>query len=235
MYLKIINGWAFLRCSQLTTVDLGGGLVEIGERAFDGCILLHEITIPPTVKMIKGGAFRLCTQLSTLNLSDGLEEIGEQAFGSCTSLQHIMIPPTVTIIHDEAFKDCSNLTSVVFYDEVEAFVSAESMRGWWNHGIHEKSLSTYCFLVRCSIPRRLDLILVRSWQVNIHDMLNRIPSITPEDLNAYFASIDSKLFCYENLREIPMLLELAIRHSGITQQFSVDDDSIIALNVLSFI
>jgi hypothetical protein len=46
------------------------------------------------------------------------------------------------------------------------------------------------------------------WQTNIYDMLRRIPSAF---LNkAFFDSIHSKLLEYKNLKDAPMLLELAI-------------------------
>ncbi len=65
-------------------------------------------------------------------------------------------------------------------------------------------------------------------------MLYRIPSIFPKGLTAYFDSIDSKITDYE-MSEAPMLLEQAIRHSSITELFDTNKDSIIALNVLSFL
>ncbi len=70
--------------------------------------------------------------------------------------------------------------------------------------------------MQCNIPERLGLIQAIKWQSSIHDMLSHIPSISSEDLISYFESIDSKLFLYENLRDAPTLLELAIhRNSGI--------------------
>ncbi len=48
-------------------------------------------------------------------------------------------------------------------------------------------------------------------------MLRRIPSISPEGLDSYFDSIDSKLSVYENLEEAPTLLELAIWKSKLSE------------------
>jgi hypothetical protein len=122
------------------------------------------------------------------------------------------------------------------------------MRDWWNHGVHERSLSTYNFFVRCNIPQRVGLVQPRIWQANIHGMLRRIPSISPEGLDSYFDFIDSKLSVYENLEEAPTSLELAIWKSklsevnwpltrGMRMQCRTDSVSmvtIIVLNVLSF-
>ncbi len=124
-----------------------------------------------------------------------------------------------------------------FCNEIEQFVSAKSMQDWWNHGVHEKALSTYSFLVSWSIPKRLGLIQVRSWQAHIHGMLKCIPSVAPSvfDLNLYFRPINSKLSYYKDLREAPMLLEQAVRYSRITKQYDENNDPIISLNVLSFL
>ena len=109
---------------------------------------------------------------------------------------------------------CSNLASVKFCDEI----ASEAMRDWWNQCVHEKSLSTYSSLVRCSIPKRLGLIQVLSWRANIYDVLRRISTFSIAYLNAYFDSIDAKLSVYENLSEAPESLELAIPNNDIVQR-----------------
>jgi hypothetical protein len=49
-------------------------------------------------------------------------------------------------------------------------------------------------------------------------MLRRIPTITPRHETWYFDSIDSKLSVYESVKDLPMLLELAIWKVKITDQ-----------------
>jgi len=180
----------------LATAILNDGLEEIGERAFAGCTLVR-IYIPPNVRVIKYQAFFNCSGLTTAILNDGLEEIGKWAFYAC-GLERIYIPPTVREIDETAFEGCSNLTTVRFCDEIEEFVSGESMRHWWNNGVHEKCLRTYCLLVRFNIPERMGFLLSRMWQSNIHDMLGGIPSISSEGA--------------------PALLELAIWKSKIIER-----------------
>ena len=191
----------------------------MGEYAFSNCESIDEIFIPKAIRAIKDNAFDGCTGMRTVTLGDGLEEIGKEAFGKCTSLQYILIPPTVKTIDDTAFKDCSNLTSVKFCEEIEEFVACEAMQHWWNQGVHERSLSTYRFFVECSIPKRLGLIRVLRWRANIYDMLRRIPTIRPKGMESYFNSIDSRLSFYEDLKDTPALLELAIWKSEISKRF----------------
>ncbi len=163
--------------------------------------------IPNAVKTIKEGAFSNCAGLTAVTLGVGLEEIGENAFASCILLERITIPRNVKSIHDTAFTDCTNLTSVQFCDEIENFVSCDAMRSWWNAGVHERSLSTYCLLVQFDIPGRvLALARVSSWQVNIYEMMRIIPAITAEGMYAHFDAIDYRLIYYEDLlTEAPTL------------------------------
>ncbi len=145
--VRRIENFAFNWRRQLAIVDLGEGLEEIGMCAFWSCTSLHEIIIPPTFRVIKCEAFSWCSYLMIVILGKGLEEIGARAFYLCTSLCEIVIPRAVSVIHETAFFQCSQLTNVRFCNEIEEFMSGELMRDWWNHGVHERSLSTYCFLV----------------------------------------------------------------------------------------
>ena len=110
-------------------------------------------------------------------------------------------------------------SNVEFCGDIEEFVTNVAMRGWWNQGVHERCLSTYCFFVRCSIPARFSgLALVSSWLANIDSMLRNIPTIAATNLKAHFDAIDARLNTYENMSEAPMLLELAIPNDDIVQR-----------------
>lgn len=168
-----------------------------------------------------------------MNLGEGLQEIGKKAFVRCKSLRRILISPAVTAINEEAIYLCSSLTSVVFCDEIEEFLSAESIREWWDHGIHERSLSTYCFFVQRSIPQRLSLVPPRDWQTNNHWMLRRIPTISPKVLNSHYDLIDSMLSVYGDLDDTaaPMLLEVALWKSKVFEQFEGSNETIPAFDI----
>jgi len=218
--VRAIEDSAFWNCSELTTAILNNGLEEIGSEAFSGCAL-EGIVIPPSVRVIKDAAFADCWWLTTAILNDGLEKIGYRAFYRCRALEGIVIPPSVREIDETAFLDCSNLLTVRFCDEIEEFVSGESMRHWWNNGVHEKCLSTYCLLVRFNIPERLGRVRATQWQDSIHRIFERIPAISSEWLNTHFCSIDSKLSAYEaklSAYEGSTMLELAIWKSEIAEQ-----------------
>jgi hypothetical protein len=123
------------------------------------------------------------------------------------------------------------------------------MQGWWNHGVHKKCLSMYCFFVGHKTPEHLGQVQSTPWQTNIHRLISGIPSISPGGLGLYFDSIDSKLLAYEG----STLLELTIWKLKITEQYDGNNDlleanmkmaccidslsmvNIIVLNVLSFL
>jgi hypothetical protein len=68
---KLLSGldeMAFLRCTQLTTVNIGEALEEIVEGAFGVWTLLRSIIIPSTVRVIEENTFARCTQLTTVTL-----------------------------------------------------------------------------------------------------------------------------------------------------------------------
>jgi hypothetical protein len=151
--------------------------------------------VPPTVREIEQEAFSQCEQLSLFILQTELEKIGSGPF-SGTSIKAITIPPSVTEVWDDAFEHCSNLTWVVFCDMIKKFVSRTLMKYWWNQGVHKKCLSTYCFLVGDNIPMRVRNLTQNRRHINIHNMLQRIPSIAGDNLHLYFDSISKKLQLY---------------------------------------
>ncbi len=99
-------------------------------------------------------------------------------------------------------------------------------------------ISEYILLFfRCNVPERVGLVQARKWQINTHEMLRRIPTISPKDLSAYFDSIDSKLSVYKNLMYTPMLLELAIYRTKSILSTNIDDilNTNIVPHVLSYL
>jgi hypothetical protein len=224
--VKTIKGHAFSNCSGLTAVIIGSRVSWIGGHAFSRCTSLEEIFIPNAVKEIQAGAFWGCTRLTTVNLGTGLKLISMFVFRECTSLVGIVILTSVRYIDHNAFENCTNLTNVEFCDQIKEFVSCNAIQDWWNHGVHERSLSTYCLLVRYSIPRHLlGISVMSSSRISIHEKLRRIPTIDIDGMNAYFDTIHLEIRAYENfLEETPMMFP---------EQFCLDD--FLVQNILSFL
>ena len=76
-----IGPYAFSECG-LTSVTIGGSVIEIGEEAFYGCVGLTSVTIPDSVTEIGESAFEACYRLvevynkSSLNITAGSEDYG---------------------------------------------------------------------------------------------------------------------------------------------------------------
>lgn len=85
---RVIGDAAFRMCTELETLLLPGGLVEIGESAFSRCGKIKEIALPDTLKTINSNAF-----------------------AQCDTLTAVSIPASVTAIHTNAFMSCMGLTS----------------------------------------------------------------------------------------------------------------------------
>ena len=104
------------------TID-GYTVVAIGDRAFEGNVLLHNVVLPDTVTAIGSRAFLGCSQLATVQLPDNLTSMGGGAFYECVSLTRIFIPKSLTSVSGydgygwrSAFGGCKNLWDVELED-----------------------------------------------------------------------------------------------------------------------
>ncbi len=102
-HIKEIKNDAFAYC-DIETVNLGDGILKIGERAFYKCKSLATINFPSSLKTIYAAAFQDCSALESIDLNEGLEQIYNAAF-QCSGLRRVVIPSTVTTIYDWAFYD----------------------------------------------------------------------------------------------------------------------------------
>ena len=71
--ITTMMGWTFDN-QQITELVIPQGMIMIGERAFQNCSKLVEITIPDTVTSIESGAFALCDSLSLVRFTGSEEQ-----------------------------------------------------------------------------------------------------------------------------------------------------------------
>lgn len=100
---------AFDQCINLKKIELPPSLCYIGNCAFNECTSLQEIILPNSVVQIETAAFSNCTSLQEIILPDKLQCISEYLFWNCTNLSDLFIPKSVTSIGSNSFRDCPKL------------------------------------------------------------------------------------------------------------------------------
>ena len=110
--LDTISGGAFRGCSELAEVTLPSGIAAVPADAFRGCSKLKSVTMQGSVLSIGASAFYACTSLPNITLPASVSTIGESAFYNCTKLDHVNIPSGVSVISARAFENCTNLKGV---------------------------------------------------------------------------------------------------------------------------
>lgn len=108
---KVICGSAF-DGSNTQYVNMGTGVVAIGERAFSKCNSLKEVILNDKLTTVGDDAFSECKNLEKLSFGKGVEYIGEGACLNCSKLKSVVLPDSLTHIGGGAFSDCTALTEV---------------------------------------------------------------------------------------------------------------------------
>lgn len=98
--------YAFLDCSNLTSVEIPNSVTSIGDCAFSVCVGLTSVTIPNSVTLIGEKAFSGCSGLTEVIVPPSVETIGASAFAENTKLSSIIMGHNVKTIGDKAFDNC---------------------------------------------------------------------------------------------------------------------------------
>ena len=90
----------------------GHPVAGVGNPAFQDCVTLKAVTLPPGVKYIETAAFWGCKRLKQIVIPEGVTRIGQAAFRDCKSLRELTIPEGVTRIEPRAFENCQSLRRI---------------------------------------------------------------------------------------------------------------------------
>lgn len=112
-----IGDRAFLRCSDITSLEIPDTVTAIGRLALAD-LNVNTITIPDSVETLGEEVLSGAT-MTSVTLSSKLTTIPDRAFNSCPNLREITIPDTVTRIETYAFNSCSSLTTITIPESVE--------------------------------------------------------------------------------------------------------------------
>ena len=129
-----IGDYAFVKCRNLTAVNLPSSVKKIGYGAFYGCGKLKTVSLSEGLECIEGFAFTACKELSSQTLPASLESIGESAFMDCISLKSVcMSGEKLEQIGKYAFVRCRALKNLTFAPSVRsigdrAFLDCQALR-----------------------------------------------------------------------------------------------------------
>ncbi|MBQ1723623.1 MAG: leucine-rich repeat protein [Muribaculaceae bacterium] len=111
----VIDSYAFLGCTKLTSVLIEGAFRELGISAFNGCKLLTTVSFKNASKIqaIGAEAFVL-SGLKSFEMKgmSSLTEIGDYAFINLTDIQKLTIPANVSFIGTRAMMGMTGLKSI---------------------------------------------------------------------------------------------------------------------------
>jgi hypothetical protein len=106
---NIWNTGSGLGGSNIESMTIGEGLVEIPNYKFSYMGNLETLNLPDSLTKIGDYAFYNCSGLTSLTLPDSLTKIGDYAFYNCSGLTSLTLPDSITKIGDYAFQSCYNL------------------------------------------------------------------------------------------------------------------------------
>lgn len=109
---EIISAYAFNSCSDLTSIEIGNNVKQIGGNAFQYCNGLSAIELPESVTEIGSNAFNACAALETVKIGNSLTTIPYYAFSECPMLKSVAFGNSVELINEYAFYNCSKLESI---------------------------------------------------------------------------------------------------------------------------
>ena len=126
--VKTIGGYAFAKCTGLTSVTLSDSITEIMYSGFRSCSSLKGIIIPDNVKQIGDNAFNGCTGLTSVTIGESMINIVDNAFDGCTSLSSVIIKNSTSKIAYtyNAFKNISSTAKLYVPSSVLSDYQADS-------------------------------------------------------------------------------------------------------------
>ena len=124
-YITKIGDRSFDGCASLAEISLPEGVTEIGDRAFLNCESLLSISLPDGVTYIGNGAFSGCTSLKAFTIPSRVRSIEQDTFNDCVSLESLYIPKGITSIHANPFVGCSAGLLSIEVDEQNIYFSGD--------------------------------------------------------------------------------------------------------------
>ena len=227
--------------TQITSVEISGGITSIGKNAFYGMsALTGAVNIPASVTLIDEYAFALCTGISELTLSEGLTNINNYAFYNCVALDKVTTyATTAPSLGNDVFVNIPNDAALYCPTESEADYIA---KGWDNYF---NITATDIYGGQCGdnitwilTPSTGELKITGTgamWDYDSYDNIapwyeykDNIKSLT---LSEGIASIGNEAFRNLDKVEQPLVLPETLTHIGMYSFSNFGSDGIGALTI----
>jgi len=93
--LNRIGNNAFEENTNITSITIPEGIVEVGVKSFYNANSLKEVIFPSTITKLGDGSFMGCVNIKLVSLPKGLIEIGSFSFADCSGLTEINVPENI--------------------------------------------------------------------------------------------------------------------------------------------
>ena len=150
-----IGNYAFLDCSNLTSVKIRNTVHSIPDNTFNGCYNLNTVILDATRILALNGSSKntiFGEQVTEYIIGDTayvfggsfVDKIPENAFAGCRNIKTITICNSVTSIGEAAFSGCTGLTSMTIPNSVtsiglSAFSGCSSLSS-----VHISDIAAWC-------------------------------------------------------------------------------------------
>ena len=113
--IKTISGVeGFNKTTALKSIKLPAELESIHSKMFQNSgVAFIDMSECTKIKSIGDRAFQYCKNITEITIPEGVESIAECAVYGCTSLTYAYIPSTVTTMGKQVFEGCSVIDTVV--------------------------------------------------------------------------------------------------------------------------
>ena len=210
----------FFGNTNIQSVALPEGLVQIGDQTFSGCTALEAVNFPSTLRVIGSNAFSECPVLqSDVILPEGLESLGSGAFSNCYSLRTVAIPEGSVTLGGYLFANCQSLSNVKLGEGITVlpnsiFFGCSSLKRLAlpeSLVEIEKSAFAASGIVKLHIPANVQQI---HWDVFVD--AERLIGITVDADNPYLAAQGNMIFTKD-------MKKLLVSTPGIAAELVIPD------------
>lgn len=109
--------------AEITSVRLPDAVKFIGGFVFDGCVNLHQITLPSQLRDMFQYSFVRCG-IEEIVLPEHVNSIPPYAFKDCRQLRRVICNASLQKIYALAFQGCDALTDLRYSDQTEVSENA---------------------------------------------------------------------------------------------------------------